>query len=271
MAIVSAFLVPGSPLPYVQRDNPPWGALAEAMEKAGGALAQSNPDTIVIYSTQWLAVLDQLWQMREHVTGVHVDENWHEYGDLPFDMRTDTALTEAVIAATPAHEIRSKGVDYDAFPVDTGTIVASNFLNPHGDYPLVVCANNVYHDWGMTEALGQCVREQADAIGRRVAVVGVGGLSGSFFRHSIEIADDKIASDEDDAWNQRMLALLEGGDDGKVMAAAPEYAQAARVDMGFKHLAFVLGAIDHRFSGATVHGYGPLYGTGAAVVEFSLS
>ena len=61
MTVVSAFLVPGSPLPQVRRDNAPWGALADALDKAGQALRLSNADTIVFYSTQWIAVLDQLW------------------------------------------------------------------------------------------------------------------------------------------------------------------------------------------------------------------
>ena len=69
MSVVSAFLVPGSPLPYVQRDNPPWGEIANAMETAGKALAASAPDLIVIYSTQWIAVLDQLWQTRVGLAG----------------------------------------------------------------------------------------------------------------------------------------------------------------------------------------------------------
>jgi 2-aminophenol/2-amino-5-chlorophenol 1,6-dioxygenase alpha subunit len=40
--------------------------------------------------------------------------------------------------------------------------------------------------------------------------------------------------------------------------------------MGFKHFHWILGALNGRFSGARVHGYGPAYGTGAAVVEFVL-
>ena len=71
----------------VKRDNPGWGALADAMEAAGERLRASKPDAILLYSTQWLAVLDELWQTRERSTGIHVDENWHEYGDLPFDIR----------------------------------------------------------------------------------------------------------------------------------------------------------------------------------------
>ena len=41
--------------------------------------------------------------------------------------------------------------------------------------------------------------------------------------------------------------------------------------MGFKHFAFILGAIGGNFNGATVHAYGPLYGSGGAVVEFDLA
>lgn len=270
MPVVSAFLIPGSPLPYVQRDNPPWGAMADAMDAAGAALAASKPDTIAIYSTQWLAVLDQLWQVRPNPRGLHVDENWHEYGDLPFDMRTDVELAAAALAATDAYGIRSKGVDYDQFPVDTGTIVASNFLDPENRLQSLVTANNLYHDWDITVNLGRVVREVADKLDRRVAIVGVGGLSGSFFRHVIDIADDHIASESDDEWNRRILALMAAGDMDGLAAACPDFAQQARADMGFKHFAYVLGGIGGEFASATVHHYGPLYGAGGAVVEFHL-
>jgi 2-aminophenol/2-amino-5-chlorophenol 1,6-dioxygenase alpha subunit len=270
MSVVSAFLIPGSPLPYVQRDNPPWGAMADALDKAGTALAASKPDVIAIYSTQWIAVLDQLWQVRANPTGLHVDENWHEYGELPFDMRTDTELAEAAIAATDSYGIRSKGVDYDQFPVDTGTIVASNFLDPESQFKSVVTANNLYHDWTITENLGRVVREQAERLGRRVALVGVGGLSGSFFRQVIDIADDHIANADEDAWNQRILAMMEKGDIAALADACADFAQQARAEMGFKHFAYLLGGMGGDFNGAIVHHYGALYGTGGAVVEFQL-
>ncbi|MBK6659410.1 MAG: tRNA U-34 5-methylaminomethyl-2-thiouridine biosynthesis protein [Proteobacteria bacterium] len=270
MTIVAALLVPGSPLPQVASDNPPWGALANAYAAAGAALATAAPDTLVIYSTQWLAVLDELWLTRARMQGEHVDDNWHEYGALPYDIRIDTALTAAIINATPAIGVRSKGVDYDGFPLDTGTIVASHFLNPAGRAALAVAANNLYHDWHTTGNLGRVAAEQAQSLGRRVALIGVGGLSGSFFRHAIDIATDHIAVAEEDAWNRRMLSMLERGEVAAFRAACPDYARAARVDMGFKHCAFVMGALDWRVSGAVVHGYGPLYGAGGAVVEFKL-
>lgn len=268
MTVVSAFLVPGSPLPFVHAENPPWGKLAQAMQSAGKSLAASAPDTIIVYSTQWIAVLDQLWQTRPHLQGVHVDENWHEYGDLPFAIDIDTELAQAAVAATNQAGIKSKGVNYDEFPIDTGTIVAANFLNPGNRIPLVITANNVYHDWQRTGEIGRIAVEQAAQLHRKVAVVVVGGLSGSCFRHTIDIGGDHIATDGDDAWNRKILQLMERGDVAALLAACPQYAAEAKVDMGFKHLAFLLGALGGKFSAATVHGYGPLYGTGGAVVEF---
>lgn len=268
MTVVSAFLVHGNPLPYLLPKNPPWKGLHAGYRAAAASLAASRPDVIAVYSTQWIAVLDQLWQARARSRGVHVDENWHEYGDLKFDIRADAELTGAVIAATPAFGVRSKPVDYDGFPIDSGTIVASRYLNPKGDIPFVIGSNNVYHDWERTEKLAATVVKCAASQRKRVALVAVGGLSGSIIRSEIDIAQDHIASESDDGWNRRMLNLMAGGNIRAVKKAAPQYAQEARVDMGFKHFAWLCGGLGNRCAGATVHAYGPTWGSGAAIVEF---
>ena len=269
MSVVSAFLVPGSPLPYLRRDNPPWRQLANAMEAAGEALAKSNPDTIVVYSNQWIAVLDQLWQTRPRIQGAHVDHNWHEYGEIQYDISIDTEYANAAIDGTIKNGMKARGVDYDQFPIDTGTIIATNFLNPDKKYPLLIGSNNVYHDWETTIALGNIVAEQANKLNRKIAVVGIGGLSGSFYRHTIEIKKDKISSEKEDGWNKKMLQLIEDGNASALSEACPQYAVEARVDMGFKQFAFLRGAMGNHYKGAKIHHYGPLYGTGAAVIEFN--
>ena len=71
--------------------------MAKALSAAGDALASKEPDSIVVYSTQWIAVLDQLWQTKEQVSGRHVDENWHEFGVLEYDMAIDVELATACI------------------------------------------------------------------------------------------------------------------------------------------------------------------------------
>ena len=270
MPVVSAFLVPGSPLPLLRPDNPPWSRLASGYRTAQRALHMSRPNLILVYSTQWLAVLDELWQARPHLAGVHVDENWYEFGDLEYELRVDTEFALACVDAARQGGFSSKGVDYSGFPVDTGTIVANRFLNPRSEVPLAIAANNLYHGWDETVRLGEIAVGAADRLGRRIALVGVGGLSGTIFRSEIDIRNDGIASGADDRWNRRMLTLIQRGDAAEARSTVPEYAREARVDMGFKHFAWILGGLRERLYGARIHAYGATYGAGAAVIEFKV-
>jgi len=270
MTIVAAFLVPGNPLPLLRPENPPWSRLAHGYRAAARSLAAARPDVLLIYSTQWLAVLDELWQTRPVSAGVHVDENWHEYGELTYELKTDTKLAEACVVGSREIGITAKGVDYDQFPIDTGTIVANAFLNPRNQWPLLIASNNLYHGWDDTQRLGEMAARLADKQGKKAAVIGIGGMSGSITRREIDIRADAVENPGDDAWNRRILDSFQRGDPAQFKELLPAYVKEAKPDMGFKHAAWILGALGGRFYGARVHAYGPTYGSGAAVVEFKV-
>lgn len=270
MTIVSAFLVPGSPLHLLRPDNPPWSRLASGYRSAARALAVSRPDVILLYSTQWGAVLDQLWQTRPSLKGTHVDENWYEYGDLEYDVNIDLQFAEACILGSNGMGIKAKGVDYDGFPIDTGTAVANRLLNADSKLPLVLGSNNYYHSFDQTWRLGEMAAQQGKTLDRRIAVVGVGGLSGSVFREDIDIRNDGLTSVEDDRWNRKILSMLEHGDHAGLEREIPNFVSEAKADMGFKHFAWIDGALGKKFHGARIHAYGSAYGAGAAVVEFKI-
>ncbi len=270
MTIVAAFLVPGTPLPLLRPDNPPWSRIANGYRAAARALAVQRPDVLLVYSTQWIAVLDELWQLRPLVSGVHVDENWYEYGELAYEIRIDVEVARGCVEGAKSIGISAKGVDYDQFPIDTGTIVANTFLNPRNQWPLVIAANNLYHGWNDTARLGEMAARVADKKSKKVAVLGIGGMSGSILRKEIDIRADAIATAADDAWNRRMLDAFQKADVARLKELCPAYIKEAKPDMGFKHFAWILGALGGRIYGARVHGYGPSYGSGAAVVEFKV-
>jgi 2-aminophenol/2-amino-5-chlorophenol 1,6-dioxygenase alpha subunit len=267
MTIVAAFLFPGLPHPMVKPEVAPWGRLAEAAMAAAQSLDAHTPDTLVIYSTQWIAVLDQLWQTRPHLAGLHVDENWHDWADLPFDIAIDAEFAASCIAGSAEIGVRSRPVDYDQFPIDTGTIVTQHFLNAEGKRPLVVTSNNVYHDWALTERLGGLVRDVAEKQKKKVAVIGVGGLSARMYRTPIDPHEDGFADPADDAANRLILDLLARGDVDGIRAESARIAGERPVDSGLKHLAFLVGALNGHFAGAKLYAYEPVYGTGAAIAE----
>jgi 2-aminophenol/2-amino-5-chlorophenol 1,6-dioxygenase alpha subunit len=138
-------------------------------------------------------VLDQLWQSRARVSSLHVDGNWYELGDLPFDFAIDSELAAACIAVTPRIGVRSKGVDYDGLPLDSEPLVASELLDPEGRLRLLLASNNLSHDWSCTEALSRLVADAAARLGLRYAVVGVGGLSSGVFRTELPFDEDQIS------------------------------------------------------------------------------
>ena len=270
MTLVASFLVSGHPLPALASNVPPYESLRKGYAIAAEALAEAKPDVILAYSTQWLAVLDELWQVRPQLQGRHVDENWYEYGALPFDIAVDAELAEACVRGSAEVGVKAKAVNYDGFPVDSGTIVMANAIDPDHRLRYVLASNNLYHDGATTEKLAAMAVATASRMGRRVALLGVGGLSGTIFRKRLDLKDDHVAQPQDEILNQKLLDLLKAGSAQDVRSFLPEYATGAKADMGMKHLHWLLGGMGDRWNGAELLGYGPAYGTGQAIVQLHL-
>jgi 2-aminophenol/2-amino-5-chlorophenol 1,6-dioxygenase alpha subunit len=67
-----------------------------------------------------------------------------------------------------------------------------------------------------------------------------------------------------------MLDLLTAGDVAGALAVREDFAREAQADSQFRALAFAAGA-GGAAGPATRHAYGPLWGTGAAVLSWNLS
>jgi 2-aminophenol/2-amino-5-chlorophenol 1,6-dioxygenase alpha subunit len=265
--VVAAYLLPASCLLLLRRDEPRYAELVAAMGTVSRELDELKPDTLVIYSTRWYAVLDQLWQGRARMAGLHVDDNWHELGEIRYDITTDVSLAKACVRAAQRAGIASKLVDYAGFPIDSATLAAQALVNGDGLMPTLIVANNLYHGFEETRALGEIVAAQSALQGKRVAVLILGGLSGGEHRDHRPFSADALASATEDEWNRRILKLIAARDVEDVLRQMPEFVSQARADMGFKHFAFALGALGGRIGNAEVYAYGPQYGSGAAVVR----
>jgi 2-aminophenol/2-amino-5-chlorophenol 1,6-dioxygenase alpha subunit len=258
--------VPG--LPHVLRPelSPHYKSLAAAMETLGNEFRQSGVKRILYYSTQWLSVLGQSVQTRARLSGLHVDENWYDIASLKFDFNVDQMMAHGLIKASREAGLQTRGVDYDGFPVDTGTIVADKLINS-AKIPVGMYSSCVYSDYAETQKIGRLARKVIDGLDGTTAVVAVSGLSGRYFTTEMDHSEDHIRDPKDDTWNQKILALMAAGDWSGIETIRGDYCAASKVDMGLKALAFLDGA------GLTTSGlklktlaYGAIYGTGAAVL-----
>jgi 2-aminophenol/2-amino-5-chlorophenol 1,6-dioxygenase alpha subunit len=269
--IQRAYLVPG--LPHLVSNLPveSWETLRRGMHQAGERVKASAPDVLVLYSTQWISVLGHSFQTNPNPKGLHVDENWYELGDFPFDLQVDTALGTRAAEIASSLGLATKTVNYQGFPLDTGTLVALRFLDSDSAIPVSIVSCNIYAGQGDSLTLGRAMRQAIEESGKRAILIACTALSARFFTAEIDPRADRISRAEDDVWNRRVLDLIAHGKNAEVLTLSSVYAQAAVADMGFKAFAWLMGVLNTPATAGNVLAYGPLWGTGAAVVEYTLT
>lgn len=265
--VVGAVLLPGMPHMLATDAAPSWKSLAEAARSAGERLRASEPDAVVVLSTQWFTVLGHQFQHHPNPRGTYVDENWYpyDYGHLTYDYPVDVDLVERWASETERAGMQARLTRYDGFPIDTGTIVAGRLLDPDGRMPVAQVSCNLYAPAETMVRIGDLAVTAAGGLGRRIAIVAVSGLSSGLIQRWIEPDEDHLYDATHDRWNTRILDLLAAGAVDEVLARRDAYAQAAAVDSQGRALAFLAGTGIADLQ-ADVLTYGPVWGTGAAVV-----
>jgi len=115
------------------------------------------------------------------------------------------------------------------------------------------------------------MRQAIEESGGRAVVAACTALAERFFTEENVPGADRISRVEDDVWNRRVLDLIAQGKNAEVLTISSEYARAAVADMGFKAFAWLMGVLNTPATAGNVLAYGPIWGTGAAVVEYPLT
>ncbi len=268
--IVGVALVPGLPHLLAKQPAPSWERLASAAREVGAEMREAGAEALMLMSTQWFTVLGHNFQARPRLRGSYVDENWYayDYGTFDFDFETQPELTGAWAAEAGGDGFQTHLTDYEGFPIDTGTLVARELLDPEHRLPVTMVSCNLYAEAGDMERLGHAGARAVAGFDGRVGCVAVSGLSGGWTNRWIEPTEDKISSPVHDEWNQRILGWLADGDAEQVMAERERYSAACDVDAQLRALPMIegwAGGLDK----ADVRSYGPVWGTGAAVVTWN--
>lgn len=262
------YWVPGMPQVLLREKNASYQKLYAAMQQIAGDMQGLGVKRIIYFSTGWISVLGQSVQTGKNLRGKHTDENWHDLPDLEYAFNVDQKFGGALNERFLQAGLPSQTIDYEGFPVDTGTIVADRLVNPK-HLPVSMVACHVYSDHAATVKIAGLVRAEIEASGIPTAVVCVGGLSGRYFTDVIDLAADRISDAGDDRWNQDVLKWLEAGNHQQLTAKLADYAGATKADMGLKAYAFTQGIYGQQWPvSAKTLAYGSLYGTGAAVIQF---
>lgn len=271
--VKAGFVLPGLVQPLLTPDaNPGYRRLRQAFDKVRERIDELNPDVILIYSTMWPSVLGHQVQLRDRLDWVHVDEEFHELGSIPYSFRMDRAFGEAVVKAGTARGLHMKGVDYHGFPVDTGSVVALKLLDPEGRRRAVIFSSNMYADRAETVVLGKASLDVLKQQGKTAVAVIISTLSNRLHQDFIAPADDRIHSLKDQEWNLKMIEFFEKGRLEDLSQLSRQIQREARVKKvnNFKPLWWLSTVVGphNRYRGEVL-AYEPVYGTGSAVIQMT--
>lgn len=266
---VGGAIVPGRPQPLLSPDaNEGYAALRHGFEAVREDIKASGAEIVVVYSTLWPSILGHQMQADPSPTWIHVDEEFHELGEMPYTFRIDPAFAEAYRDAGIARGLHCRTIAYHGFPIDTGTIVALKLLNPDNALPAAVVSCNMYADRAETVVLGKAATDAVRARGLKAYAIAVSSLSNRMFTHIIDPKDDAISSLKDDEWNHKLLESLGAGRLEDVSQLMRTFAREANADNKGKAIWWLAAAMgQHNRYDGVVHAYAPIYGTGGAVVQ----
>jgi len=266
--ILGGFIVPGKPhILLAPEQNHGWTSLRQSFERARQAIKALEPDLLLLYSTQWPSIIGHQIQSDPAPKWHLVDQDFHQLGTMHYDLRMDAEFAAAYEACAKERGLTARQVNYRGFPIDAGTIVALQLLNPDNAIPASVVSCNMYADRAETIVLGKAGVDAAERTGRRTLAIAVTALSNRMWTTWIDPAEDRIYSRKDDEWNQKLLELLAQGRLEDVSQLARQFSNQAHADNKLKALWWLSSCLgqnnDYR---GEVYDYQPVWGSGAAIV-----
>lgn len=265
---VAGVVVPTMPHPLQVPDaNPGYARLRAAYDAARDRIAALEPDLLVLYSTRWVSVIGHQIQAHPEPEWVHVDEAFHALGSIPYKLRIDSEFAERYRESAQSRGLHTRTVAYHGFPVDTGSIVALQLLDPERRIPATITSCNMYADRAETLILGKAAADAVKTGGKRAVAVAVTQLSNRLHTRAVPLAQDHISSHKDDEWNRKLLEFFDAGRLEDVSQLARTFTGQANGDSKLKAIWWLAAAMGqtNAYSGE-VMAYEPVWGAGCSVI-----
>lgn len=273
--VLKAYVVPGLPhLLLCPEKKPEWQRLNDAFKKVQKEIEDLNPDVILIYSSYWFSILGHQFQGNPNPKWTLVDEEWHELGAIPYEFNIDVDLAKENKVFAEKRGLHARITNYEGFPIDTGSVVASKLLNPNNKFKTSIVSSNVYSDRAETVVLAKSSLDALKKQEKKAVVVLVSSLSNRYLEEPLDFSKpERIHSQKDQEWNLKFLEFLSQGRLEDASQLSRQFHREARVSkkvVSFKPywwLSTMMG--ETNALKGEVLAYEPVHGTGAALVSFS--
>ncbi len=273
--VLFGLYVPPHPHPLLAPDqNKGWGELRAAYDECRKRIEESDADVIIVYSTTWPSIVGHQFQVQPEPEWVHVDDDFHFLGSMPYKFRMDVEFGNEYRNAAESRGLHSRTVAYHGFPIDTGSVVALSLLNPDNRIPACIISSNMYSNRAETIVLGKAARDALKAQGKKAVIVAVSSLSNRMFTKHVEPENDRIHSAKDEEWNQKILEFFADGRLEDLSQLSRDIHGQIRVQkvVAYKPAWWMAATMgQHNNYDGEVLAYAALHGSGGAVIQLTPS
>ncbi|MDP6328852.1 MAG: hypothetical protein QGG22_03420 [Candidatus Thalassarchaeaceae archaeon] len=268
--ILFGLYVPPHPQPLLSPDaNSGYANLRAAFETCRKRIEESDADLILVYSTTWPSVVGHQIQALKESIWTHVDDDFHYLGSMPYNFHIDSEFAHEYCSAAEKRGLHARTVEYEGFPIDTGSVVALSLLNPDNRIPACIVSSNMYANRSETIVLGKAANDALISQGKKAVVVVVSSLSNRMFTEHIDPSEDRIHSSKDNEWNEKILEFFADGRLEDLSQLSREIHGQIRVQkvVAYKPAWWLAASMgQHNYYDGEVLAYEALHGYGGAVI-----
>ncbi|ALS20464.1 MULTISPECIES: extradiol ring-cleavage dioxygenase [Paenibacillus] len=264
MSIELGLLVPHTPRMCHEEQAPAFQKeLVRSMHEAADVIASLKPDVIVLISCHWMSSFHHLVDATPHHKGILTAFECPELiSDVPYEYPGDEQLGSRLVEAGQQAGLSVVKVNDPTYVWDYGTVVPLRYLVPKGDIPVidlsVTWAANLEETYQWGQQVGKVLRESE----KRAVFVSSGALS-----HNLVRGPEVMPSISEQALDKQFLDYLNHNDLQSAWKMLPQYAKAASVESGGRHLAMLLGVLEGNYT-SKYYGYGQSSASANVVMTF---
>ena len=267
--IIAAAVVPHVPTLSRREITPDFQhTLVDGERELGQDLRSLAPDLWVIASTHWVSTFNWFATCQARHEGTCVaDEAPDLIPGMPYRYRGDPEFGAALVDEWKRLDIPAARNESPHYEWDYGTCVPLSHLDPEGQVAVVGVPVVLMADHAECMRAGAAIHATAKRMGRRAVFLASTALS-----HALVRGRHHMPTPERIDGDRRLLAQLERGALGEIVAGFSDYSRLAVAEMGGRALATLLGVTQAlsdggaRLEGRQYGGYAQSSGSGNANV-----
>jgi 3,4-dihydroxyphenylacetate 2,3-dioxygenase len=248
--------------------HPNFRELREGLVAQGEHLAALKPDVIVINSCHLVSTFSTLVDGTPRHRGILTAQEAPDLiAGVDFDFPGEPELAAAIVESGKSAGRPCGLVDDPHYPLDYGTVMPIVcYLDRGQSIPVVPISVTLLNDLEECFQWGRYVVRSLRESKRRGVFVASGALS-----HRLVRGPERWPLPEDMERDEEFARKLAAGEYEELWRELPEFARAVEAEMGGRHLAMMLGALEEAGSAfaATVHAYGPSSGSGNYAISLA--